>query len=86
MKENVMINPRLSASTILSRPECAEPLFDLLVWVSEQMKTASDRAILDEILEDTYAKTDDARVSRERYTRERLIDDTALTSSPLVRS
>lgn len=86
MKENVMIDPRLCASTIRSRPELAEPLFDLLVWVSEEMKTASDRAILDEILEDTYAKTDDARISRERYKCERLRDATALTSSPAVHS
>ena len=83
-----MIDPRLSARTILdARPEFAGPLFDLLVWVSEEMKTASDRAVLDEILEDAYGKTDDAREQRERYKDERLSSPNAsLTLSPVVRS
>lgn len=83
-----MIDPRFSARAILDpRPDFAEPLFDLLVWVSEEMKTASDRAVLDEILEGAYAKTDDAREARERYKDERKKEqDVPLTLTPSVRS
>lgn len=88
VKEFAMIDPRFSARAILGpRPDFAEPLFDLLVWVSEEMKTASDRAVLDEILEDAYAKTNDAQQAREVYkTGRKEGHDAALTLTPSVRS
>lgn len=80
-----MIDPLFSVRAIIDRhPEDAVPLFDLVVWVGEKIKTASDRAVYDEILEILYAKTDHSADARETYKNERTEEPklTAFTSTP----
>lgn len=63
-----MIDPQVCVNTILANnPELAEPLLDLIVWIDEVKSTASDRALLDDLVDDVYVKTEHAQRGRETY-------------------
>ena len=62
-----MIDPLNRAATILDRdPESAEPLFDLLTYVSECADPRHDPQV-DRVLEMVYARTEEGTTNRRSY-------------------